>query len=306
MKKYLLPSDGTFFKANMHCHSNYSDGILSPVELKELYKSRGYAVLAITDHEAIFDHGYLDDEEFLTIPGYEKEINDYSHFEEKYDWFSVRTTHLCIYPKDRKNTDTICFDPDFVHPKFQWMHNPKLKKQVTWQGEPFVCEPTVESINYILKEAQDRGYFVTLNHPEWSQQPYEMFSLYQGMSAMELHNTGCARMALDEDNGALYDQMLRSGHRILAIAADDNHNTSPIEDLKNDSFGAWIMIKAKELSHEAIMGALVKGDFYATTGPQIKELYVEDGRLHVETSAARKIILRSGNRYTVKIHQKEL
>ena len=29
MKKYLIPNEGKFFKANLHCHSTYSDGKLT-------------------------------------------------------------------------------------------------------------------------------------------------------------------------------------------------------------------------------------------------------------------------------------
>ena len=30
MKKYLLQENGNFYKANLHCHSTYSDGALKP------------------------------------------------------------------------------------------------------------------------------------------------------------------------------------------------------------------------------------------------------------------------------------
>ena len=37
MRKYLLPNDGSFYKANLHCHSTVSDGVLTPNEIKEKY-----------------------------------------------------------------------------------------------------------------------------------------------------------------------------------------------------------------------------------------------------------------------------
>ena len=37
MKKILLDSNKNFYKGNMHCHSNLSDGKLSPEELKEQF-----------------------------------------------------------------------------------------------------------------------------------------------------------------------------------------------------------------------------------------------------------------------------
>ena len=50
MKRYLLPQDGQFYKANLHCHTVISDGHLTPAEVKEAYVAQGYAVVAFTDH----------------------------------------------------------------------------------------------------------------------------------------------------------------------------------------------------------------------------------------------------------------
>ena len=47
------------FKANLHSHSNLSDGRLTPESMAEAYQARGYSVLAITDHEAPYDHSRL-------------------------------------------------------------------------------------------------------------------------------------------------------------------------------------------------------------------------------------------------------
>lgn len=67
MKKYLLPEKGNFYKANLHAHSTVSDGHFTPKELKNLYKNKGYSILAYTDHELLVDHSDLNDDEFLAI-----------------------------------------------------------------------------------------------------------------------------------------------------------------------------------------------------------------------------------------------
>ncbi len=38
MKKYLLPHEGNFYKANLHSHSTISDGNKTPEELKKIYE----------------------------------------------------------------------------------------------------------------------------------------------------------------------------------------------------------------------------------------------------------------------------
>ena len=44
-KKHLLPQGNPYFKANLHTHTNISDGMLSREETKQLYKDMGYQIL---------------------------------------------------------------------------------------------------------------------------------------------------------------------------------------------------------------------------------------------------------------------
>ena len=77
--------------------------------------------------------------------------------------------------------------------------------------------------------------------------------------------------------------MIMGGERIFCIATDDNHNG------RNDSFGGFTMIKADELSYKALTDALLAGNFYASEGPEIKELWYEDGRVYIRSSEEVKV-----------------
>lgn len=46
----IIFSQGRYYKAQMHCHTINSDGIYSPIELVNKYKSAGYEIIMITDH----------------------------------------------------------------------------------------------------------------------------------------------------------------------------------------------------------------------------------------------------------------
>ena len=41
MRQYLLPKEGQFYKANMHAHTNISDGQNSPEEVKQIFRDMG-------------------------------------------------------------------------------------------------------------------------------------------------------------------------------------------------------------------------------------------------------------------------
>ena len=69
MKKYLLPHGTNAYKANLHAHTNISDGALTSEQVKDLYKSNGYSVVAYTDHDLLIPHDELTDKDFLALPG---------------------------------------------------------------------------------------------------------------------------------------------------------------------------------------------------------------------------------------------
>ncbi len=62
---------GSYKKAQLHTHTNKSDGKLSPGKLVKNYKEKGYSFLAITDHDKVTDYHKYNDDKFLTITGEE-------------------------------------------------------------------------------------------------------------------------------------------------------------------------------------------------------------------------------------------
>ncbi len=69
--KNPFKEEGKWYKANLHCHTTESDGVLTPAERVEQYRAHGYSILAITDHGIVADIEGLSSEEFLVIPGIE-------------------------------------------------------------------------------------------------------------------------------------------------------------------------------------------------------------------------------------------
>ena len=73
MRTYLLPKGGSFYKANLHNHTMFSDGIKTPEEIKEVYSKHGYDIVAFTDHDVFILHNDLTDDKFLALNGFEME-----------------------------------------------------------------------------------------------------------------------------------------------------------------------------------------------------------------------------------------
>ena len=285
MKVFLLPNDKNAYKANLHCHSVLSDGRMTPEELKAAYMAEGYSVIAYTDHGVLLPHNDLADKDFLPLNGYEFDVN-----EPKIGTKSPKVCHICFIALDKdKTVQNIYYDSKHFEKNRHKLENADSITLTPREYSPkFVSE--------IMRSGREQGFFVTYNHPVWSMETDEQYCNYHGMNAMEIVNYGCVVEGYDDRNGVIYDRMLEAGERIYCIATDDNHNKYPKAHPGCDSFGGFTVILADRLEYSAITQALVDGSFYASEGPEIKELYIEDGEIRIKTSEAASIVMNTGIR----------
>ena len=282
MKRFLLPENGRFYKANLHSHSTVSDGTLTPAEMKALYKARGYSVLACTDHELMVPHHDLTDPDFLMLTGFEL------GFDEGWrsDFLSAKVCDLCLLALDPENDIQPCYH------RTKYI-DPKKRAWVKFdENEPdFEREYNADCINEAIRICREKGFFVTWNHPHWSLERWEQYTRYTGMHAMEICNTSSYVDGYDEYNGPIYDEQLRKGKRIFVIGTDDNHNRRDPNSRMWDSFGAFTVIRAPALTYKDIANALLSGHFYASQGPEIRSLWLDENDvLHVSCSPADKLV----------------
>ncbi len=261
MKKYLLPKENNAYKANLHCHSTLSDGRFDVYKLKEMYKSRGYSVVAFSDHEVLIPHPELADKDFVPLTATEIAVDDqYGH-----------CYHLNFFSADKDKTE---------FPPFERLYS-------------------VEGVNKIIDAGNKNGFLCQYNHPRWSFQNAPDFVGLKGLWGFEVFNTGC-QIEMDDGWGDYeYEVICRDGHVYPATTAtDDNHNglTEDLDSPYCDSFKGWTTIFSPSLTYENIYGAMKNGDCYATTGPEIKALYTENGRVYVECTPSAYVGIRFESR----------
>jgi len=296
MKQYLICPDHKQYKANLHCHSHLSDGHLSPEALKELYKSHGYDILAITDHERPRCHQHLADPDFLMITGYECYIRPDKNA--RYNPYSEEV-HLNLFARNPQNTIMICYNEPFC--KYLIRDN-ALGEIVSRAGSERPREYTAEYIDEYIRTAKENGYIVAYNHPYWSMEDEAMLLAHEGCFSMEICNYGSYVMNGLEYCGAQYDKLLYHGKRIFCHGADDNHNEYPVDHPHNDSFGAFTMIMPQEFTYDGVISAMENGQMYASMGPVFKEVSIEGDRLHVECSDVAHIFLYNGGKKPGRAH----
>jgi len=283
MKHYLLPQNGNFYKANLHTHSIISDGTRTVEEIKADYMAHGYDIVAFTDHDVMVNHADLNDEHFLAITSYEVETN-----QPGLPWTKCGSYHLNFYAKNTAETYYPC-----ANPAYTFGNAPKYVQDY-YKGD-YVRRYSVEGQNEMIADANAHGFLVCYNHPAWSLQHYPDYAGLEGLCAVEVYNTGCYRegYALDASDH-VFDDFLSLGKRVYPVASDDSHSTW-------DCFGGFTMFKADALTYDHIMNAFEKGDFYASWGPAIHSLTVEDGVLHMACSPIREVFFKTDGRCAERI-----
>lgn len=286
--KVLLDKNKKFYKANLHCHSKYSDGKMSVEELKEAYKKRGYSIVAFTDHEHVIDNSRLDDENFLTITSCEVAIKEFEN-QSTLKNYGMRVCHLNFYALNQHNDITPCYSSGYDH-----FVSDEIKNLIKYEEE-YKRNYSVDDINRMIEIANKKGFIVSYNHPSWSLENATHYLGYKNLFAVEIFNTSCVNLGIVDDE-VVYDDLLRSGQKLWCTACDDNHNNYGFDSPLNSSFGGWVCINAKELSYDEVMRSLQNGDFYASTGPQISSLVKDGDTVTIECSPCKRISLVTGTR----------
>ncbi|MBQ8207444.1 MAG: hypothetical protein IJZ89_01765 [Clostridia bacterium] len=289
MRQYLIPENGNFYKANLHVHTTVSDGRMTPEEVKKIYKDNGYSVLAITDHQIMLPHPELDDEDFITITSVEvaKNMGDYNF---------LPSTHFNVYAKDQKAEVFPFFDPEGFWRAIKHTMDYRTETMINYEAKHFGYGP--EELNRVIAECNKQGFLVCFNHPKGSLQNYRDYGGLKGLWGMECYNTGAAQEGYEDDMDPIDDLLTEGQRKVFPIASDDAHG-------EGSCCGGWVMIKAEALEYSKIMEALEVGDFYASTGIEIKELYIDNGILHIETDGVDEIVLHTPIRYRKTINSKD-
>ena len=294
---YLISPNKKQYKANLHCHSSLSDGKRTPEELKEMYKKHGYSILSITDHECPNCHSYLDDEDFITVTGYEAYIRKDKNC--RYNVYDCEI-HLNLFARDQKDETIICYNAPYCKyiSKERAESLPKAGSQAT-------REYSVSYINKFIKEANENGYIVAYNHPCWSMEDEKDIMQYEGFFSMEMCNYSAYIGNAIEYNGNLYNKLLFNGKYVFCHSSDDNHNGYPDDHPLCDSYGGFTMIMPKEFSYDSIFEAMETGEMYSSMGPVFKEVSMDGNKIHIECSEVDNIIVYTGSKSPKVVRAKD-
>jgi hypothetical protein len=239
-----------WYKGNLHTHTINSDGDSTPNDVATWYKEHRYHFLVLSDHNFLTEVDGLNalhaaKEKFLLIPG-----------EEVTDSFGGKPVHVNAYDLGA-----------LVQPA----HGQSLVDTI---------QRNVDAIRAV------RG-LPSLNHPNfgWAVTSKDLLEV-RNLNLFEVYNGhpgvnnigGGGFESLDQ----MWDVLLTADRQVYGIAVDDAHHFKRFgRDLSNPGRG-WVMVRAAELTRKAIMDGLAAGDFYASTGVELKEIVSSKAEMRLE------------------------
>lgn len=245
-----FPQSLNWYKGNTHTHTLNSDGDSTSVDVVKWYRENRYNFLFLTDHEYVNDVDALNGVygkpgSFIVLSG-----------QEVTDSFDKKPYHINALG---------------------------ISKVVMPSKLPGAVETLQKNIDEVIKA----GGVAQVNHPNfgWALTAEHLIKL-QNYSLLEIHNghplvnnKGGGGVASAEE---MWDSVLASGRLIFGVADDDSHYFKRIGDPTAPTPGqGWIFVRARELNSAAILDALRKGDFYASTGVELSDYQASNKQIVV-------------------------
>lgn len=302
-----------WYRGNTHAHTLWSDGDGAPELVTAWYRASGYDFLALTDHNV-----WLEGERWFPIDdpqdgrlatrnvealrehfgedsvrvrkgenGSEMRLATLAELRER---FEVPGEFLLIGGEEI--TDGLPGKP--IH-----VNGLGLTERIDPRGGATVGEVLENDARAVLEQGERTGRTVLahVNHPNfgWALAPDDLATLraerfveiYNGHpgvndpgdasrpSTERLWDLANARRRFELDLPLLY-----------GVATDDSHHYHRFGPGRVNPGRGWVVVRAEELTSEALLSAMRAGDFYATTGVELSDVHFDGEALTVTVTPA--------------------
>jgi hypothetical protein len=314
-----VEEQATWFKGNTHTHTLWSDGDGAPEISVAWYKENDYQFLVLSDHNV-----FQDTERWFPVSEDGKKRLKPAELQQIIDKFGADAVQIREVDGKREMRLLTLDDLKARFEKSeQFLLIPGEEVTASFDGLPVhinavnIAEaiPSLkgESVAGLLNDTMDaitahgvehdRSVLAHLNHPNFgwgltweevaSMRSERFFEVYNGHQGVRNHG---------DDNHPSTEEMwdLAQVMRLtelelpllFAVATDDAHHYHGAPTAQTGR--GWIMVKAQSLEGNAVVDAMKRGDFYASSGVTLSDVQRGDKQYSVEIDAA------EGTTYTTR------
>jgi hypothetical protein len=308
------PSDDPtprWYRGNTHTHTLWSDGDAPPDHVVKWYADNGYQFLVLSDHNVmqqgerwfpVAEDGRLTPQQLDTLVTEfgtdsvetreeggltELRLRTLEELQERFD----QPGRFMLIPGEEV-TDR--FRLAEVH-----INALNVVETVEPQHGDSVQATIQNNLDAIAAHGRehDRSVLAHLNHPNFrtslgvdnlaEMRGEHFFEVYNGHRSVD--NEGSVA---DHSTESLWDQALvlrlhedaGDGELLYGLATDDAHDHYETDAVSVPGRG-WIMVRSESLQADAIIDAMKRGDFYASSGVTLNEIDCDERRLKITIDA---------------------
>ena len=291
-------AESRWWKGNLHTHTFWSDGDDFPEMVASWYKDHGYHFLALSDHNIM-----LEGEKWITVTNaprrkaLQKCIDRFgAEWIERRD-DKVRLKTLIEFRKLLEEKDRFLMIPSQEITAMLTIHvnASNLRDLIKPRLGSNALEVMQLNVDAVLEQREKTGQpmFPHINHPNFGHaitaedlmrvKGEKFFEVYNGHA--QVHSFGHkGHPGLD----TVWDIVL--AHRLTdlnlgvmyGVGVDDSHHYHTMTVSNSNPGRGWVVVRAPELTAEAIIKAMEAGDFYASSGVRLKDIRFRTNTLSIE------------------------
>lgn len=289
----------SWYKGETHAHSFWSDGDQFPEMVLDWYKAQGFQFVALSDHNV-----YLEGERWRDVNDPKRLIPAavLQKYRERFgaDWVETRGEGETLQVR-LKTLEEI--RPQLEEPgKFLLIPNEEISdgaqgsaihinaiglgEVIPPQHGSTVAETIQNNFQAIDVQAQRRGRLILgqVNHPNWvhfdiraedilavpAVRLFEVCNNHAGVNYFGDDLFPSADRLWDVLNAVRIVEQKRPP--LFGVASDDAHNYHSFQPGMSNPGRGWVVVRAAELTPEAITQAMAQGDFYSSTGVVLRDV----------------------------------
>jgi hypothetical protein len=295
-----------WLKGNLHTHSYWSDGDEFPEVIMDWYKSNDYQFVALTDHNTLAegDKWKVISQDSIYQEAFKSYLDTYGDswvdykmdslnqtqvklktYEEYKGLFEERGKFLIIQSEEISDQ----YDGKPLH-----LNATNVQENISPQGGNSVVEVLQNNIDEVIKQRDELNVpmIVHINHPNFGYaisledmiglRDERFFEVYNGHPSV--HNSGDSTRISTEN---MWDRIniayLQNDKPLMfGIATDDAHHYHVQGSKWANAGRGWVMVQADSLNPKSLIAAMEAGEFYASTGVELKDLTRNNNKLSIE------------------------
>jgi predicted metal-dependent phosphoesterase TrpH len=299
---------GAWWKGNLHTHTFWSDGDDYPEAVADWYKTNGYHFLALSDHNILQEGekwiNITNNKAAATLRKYQERFGD-KWVEQRTmgETQRVRLKRLDEFRPLFDERDRFLLIPaEEISAKFRThpihVNAINIRELIKPQEGSNVVEVLQRNVNAVLEQRRHTGQpmFPHINHPNfgWGLTAEDLMRI-EGDKFFEVYN---GHPAVNNEGDLYHPSVERIWDIVLTFrlaelglepmfgtAVDDAHSYHVMARTNANAGRGWVMVRSEQLTAPAIIAAMERGDFYASSGVRLRDIRVTTSSLAIDIDA---------------------